>query len=85
MNISKGEQRVLHVLAQGGCISHERDDKGRICNVDCMTRDNYRLVDCTMDVFKKLKGKRLIESRAGSSYRISYKGRQAVRSQLDNR
>lgn len=85
MNISRGEQRVLHVLAQGGYIRNQRADNGRILHVDCFTRDGYRLADCTLDVFARLRRKRLIESRSASPYRISQKGRQAVRSQLDNR
>lgn len=85
MNISRGEQRVLHVLAQGGYIRHQRGDNGRIFHVDCFTRDGYRLANCTLDVFAKLRRKRLIESRSASPYRISQRGRQAVRSQADNR
>ncbi|HWK68148.1 MAG TPA: YjhX family toxin [Rhizobiaceae bacterium] len=85
MNISRGEQRVLHVLAQGGYIRHHRGDNGRIHHVDCFTRDGYRLADCTLEVFAKLRRKRLIESRSASPYRISQRGRQAVRSQADNR
>ncbi|MGI6854983.1 YjhX family toxin [Mesorhizobium sp. 1B3] len=85
MNISRGEQRVLHVLAQGGYIRHHRGDNGRIFHVDCFTRDGYRLADCTLDVFAKLRRKRLIESRSASPYRISQRGRHAVRSQADNR
>ncbi len=85
MNISKLEQRALHVLAQGGHIRHERDDKGRIAEITCFTRDGYGLADCTVAIFKKLKSKRLIESKNGGPYHISYKGRLAVRSQVDNR
>lgn len=85
MNISRGEQRVLHVLAQGGYIRHQRGDNGRILHIDCFTRDGYRLADCTLEVFAKLRRKRLIESRSASPYRISQRGRQAVRSQADNR
>lgn len=84
MNISKLEQRVLHALAQGGLIRHRRED-GRIVEIVCLTRDGYGLADCTMAVFRKLKARRLIESKAGGAYRISYLGRQAVRSQPDNR
>ncbi|ESQ73821.1 YjhX family toxin [Asticcacaulis sp. AC402] len=84
MNISKAEQRVLHVLAQGGHIRPERDD-GRLVAVTCFNRDGFVLNDCTLNVFKKLKNRRLIESKDGSPYRISYVGRISVRSQLDNR
>ncbi|WP_296583265.1 YjhX family toxin [Xanthobacter sp.] len=85
MNISPREQRVLHVLAQGGFIRHQRADNGRIINVLCFTRDGHVLADCTPEVFAKLRRKRLIESRASSPYRISDKGRRSVRAQLDNR
>lgn len=85
MNISRYEQRVLHVLAQGGCIVHERDDGPKITSVTCYTRDGMVLSDCTLIVFTRLRSKRLIESHLGSPYRISKRGRIAVRAQLDNR
>ncbi|EGF89606.1 hypothetical protein ABI_40230 [Asticcacaulis biprosthecium C19] len=85
MNISKAEQRVLHVLAQGGHIRHERNNDGRLVTATCFNRDGYVLNDCTMAVFKKLKKRHLIESKDGAPYRISYFGRISVRSQLDNR
>jgi len=85
MNISRNEQRVLHVLALGGHISHERDDGRKITTVTCFTRDGMILADCDLIVFTRLRGKRLIESRFGGPYRISKRGRAAVRSQLDNR
>ena len=85
MNISRNEQRVLHVLAQGGLIRHHRDERGQIILVECFTREGYLLSDCTLEVFHRLRGKRLIESCASSPYRISRRGREAVRSQADNR
>lgn len=85
MNISRSEQRVLHVLAQGGFIRHQRADNGRIIDVLCFTRNGHVLTDCTPEVFAKLRRKRLIESRASSPYRISDKGRRSVRARPDNR
>jgi uncharacterized protein YjhX (UPF0386 family) len=85
MNISRGEQRVLHVLAQGGRILYERSSRTRFSRVECFTRDGLVLCDCTLDVFAKLRRKRLIESHAGGPYCISRQGRDAVRPQPDNR
>jgi uncharacterized protein YjhX (UPF0386 family) len=85
VNISKYEQRVLHALAQGGCIRHIKDASGRIAEVDCFNRDGFRLQDCTLGVFRRLKRRRLIASQAGQPYRITRAGLAAVRAQLDNR
>jgi len=85
MNVSRLEQRVLHVLAQGGYIRHRRDERGRISDVLCFTREGYVLSDCTIELFKALRRKRLIESRASGPYRITRTGRCAVRAQPDNR
>ncbi|MDJ0920772.1 MAG: YjhX family toxin [Henriciella sp.] len=54
MNISKHEQRVLHVLAQGGFIKHTRGDNRKVIEVICYTREGYVLSDCTLPVFNKL-------------------------------
>ena len=64
MNISKLEQRVLHCLAQGGRIQHIWHND-RIVEVDCYNRDGYRLADCTLDLFKKLKRRGLKPKSAG--------------------
>ena len=83
MNISRTEQRVLHVLALGGRIDHSRSGK-RIDEILCVTRDGFILADCTLDVFRRLRRKRLIASAGGGPYRISRLGRVSVRAQLDN-
>jgi uncharacterized protein YjhX (UPF0386 family) len=84
MNISKNEQRALHVLALGGRILHERENGPKITSVTCVTREGMILSDLDMTIFNKLKRKRLIESRSGGPYRISKRGRLSVRAQLDN-
>ncbi len=85
MNISRDEQRALHVLALGGCIRHERGDGPRITSVTCVTREGMILAEFDLTVFSRLRRKRLIESRSGCPYRISKRGRASVRAQFDNR
>ena len=85
MNVSKFEQRVLHALAQGGHVRHHKDDRGDIVEVDCITRDGYRLSDCTLPVFRRLKRRRLIASSNRGPYRITPLGLTVVRAQADNR
>jgi len=85
LNISKYEQRVLHALAQGGRIQHIKDDRGKIVEVDCFSREGFRLADCSLPVFARLRRRRLIASKGGGAYRITRDGLAAVRGQLDNR
>ncbi|MDJ0857953.1 MAG: YjhX family toxin [Dinoroseobacter sp.] len=85
MNISKQDQRVLHVLAQGGAIQFERMTNGKVRDVMCVTRDGHVLSDCTMTIFERLRRRRLIRSQSGRPYRITRQGLGAVRAQLDNR
>ncbi|GAB1364248.1 YjhX family toxin [Rhodobacter sp.] len=84
MNISRSEQRVLHVLALGGRIQHLREGGPKITSVTCFTREGLVLADCNLAVFARMRRKRLIESRLGGAYRISRLGRQSVRAQHDN-
>ena len=83
MNISRTEQRVLHVLALGGRIDHSRTG-AKIDDILCVTRDGMILSDCTLPVFQRLRRRRLIASMGGGPYRITRLGRLSVRAQLDN-
>ena len=85
VNISKSQQRTLHALAQGGRILLERDDRGTPVAAECLTHTGWVLPDCTLDVFKALKRRRLIISRDGGPYRITREGALSLRSQGDNR
>ena len=85
MNISKAEQRTLHVLARGGAILVKKNDAGKITEVNCVTREGWTLADCTFGVFRRLKRRRLVSSSNSGPYRITLLGRRSVRAQLDNR
>ncbi|MEJ0065455.1 MAG: YjhX family toxin [Caulobacteraceae bacterium] len=85
MNISKPQQRTLHALAQGGRILLERDETGRAVGAECLTREGWRLSECTLDLFKLLKRRRLIASQSGGPYHITREGLERLRPQGDNR
>ena len=85
MNISKSEQRVLHVLAQGGAIRHRRNETGRIVEALCFTRDGFVLADTGLSLFNRLRRRGFIASQGGAPYRVTQAGLRAVRAQLDNR
>lgn len=84
MNISRFEQRVLHVLALGGRIDPTERQGPKITEVLCISRDGLILSDCSLPVFRRLRRKRLIASAGGGPYRITRLGRLSVRSQPDN-
>lgn len=85
MDISRAEQRVLHLLAQGGLLTLEKDERGRINDIACINRDGWRAPSCGLRIFRKLKRLRAIRSSGGSPYRITRRGLELVRSQPDNR
>ena len=85
MDISKDEQRVLHALAQGGRLSVAKTSAGRILNVTGFTREGWRMPSIAPRLFRKLKAKRAIASKSGGPYRITRRGLELVRSQIDNR
>jgi uncharacterized protein YjhX (UPF0386 family) len=84
MDISRLEQRVLHLLAQGGRIEIEKHSK-RIAGVVCLTREGWRYPGVDLELFRKLRRKKAVSSSNGGPYRITRRGLQLVRSQLDNR
>jgi len=85
MDISRDEQRVLHALAQGGCIGVIKDERGRIAGFEFFNRDGWLMSGLTPRVFRKLKARKAIKSQGGRPYRITRRGLELVRSQLDNR
>lgn len=85
MDISRAEQRILHILAQGGRIEVEKDDRGGIAGLACLTRDGWQFPGLDLALFRKIKRKRAVASAAGGPYRITRRGLELVRSQPDNR
>lgn len=58
MDISRDEQRILHLLAQGGKILLEKDERKAITDIICLTRDGARYIACDLRLFRKLKQKK---------------------------
>ena len=85
MNISKHEQRMLHVLALGGAIHFERLSSSKVARVACCTREGCVLDDGPPPVFVRLEKRRLIRSTNGKPYRAARAGVAAVRSESDQR
>lgn len=84
MDISRAEQRILHLLAQGGRIDKQRDETNQIM-LTCVTREGWAYPHLDLFLFRKLKRKRSIASKNGGPYRITKRGLMLVRSQMDNR
>ena len=85
LDISREEQRVLHMLAQGGVLQPFKDKRGRIEKIVCINRDGFMLPPMDMLLFKKLKRRHTIASQAGGPYRITRRGVELVRAEADNR
>lgn len=85
MDISRAEQRVLHILAQGGRLIRKADGLERPASILLENRDGWRAPPCELRIFRKLKRLRAIRSTGGGPYRITRRGLELVRSQFDNR
>jgi uncharacterized protein YjhX (UPF0386 family) len=85
MDISRSEQRILHLLAQGGRIEVVKNECKRVVAVECLTRDGWRFPSVDLELFRKLKRRKTIASSQGGPYRITRHGLRLVHSELDNR
>lgn len=84
MDISRAEQRILHLLAQGGRIELIRGEDRKPVDVRCYSRDGWLYTGLGLELFRKLKRRKTISSQGGKPYRITRRGLQLVRSQPDN-
>jgi uncharacterized protein YjhX (UPF0386 family) len=57
----------------------------RIAEITCLTRDGWRYPGVDLNLFRKLRRKKAVSSCEGGPYRITRRGLELVRSQLDNR
>lgn len=85
MDISRAEQRILHLLAQGGRIELFRNDERKIERVNLFTREGWVFSGLDLVTFRKLKQKRAIASKGGQPYRITERGLVLVRAEQNNR
>lgn len=85
MDISRDEQRVLHALAQGGRIAAIKNERGKIIDFEFFSRDGWLISGLTPLIFSKLKARKAVRSQAGQPYRITRRGLELVRSQVNNR
>ena len=85
MDISRGEQRILHLLALGGRIIVEKDEDGRPLKFECFTRNGWIFPGLNPKLFRKLKRRRCIASSKSGPYQITRRGLQLVRARPDNR
>lgn len=85
MDISKEEQHILHHLAQGGVLRVTKNEHKKVTKVECLTREGWRLEAINIPLFQKMKRRKCIASSGGQPYRITRRGLELVRSQLNNR
>lgn len=85
MDITRAEQRILHLLAQGGWIEHDHPRNAKVLDVTCYTRDGWVYPGLDLALFRKLKRLKAIASSGGRPYRITGRGLRLVRAQPDNR
>lgn len=85
MDISRAEQRILNLLAQGGRIEITRDDNRKIEKLQLVTREGWAFSGLDLVTFRKLKQKKAIKSQGGRPYRITERGLVLVRAEQDNR
>lgn len=85
MDISRAEQRILHLLAQGGRIEIEKTENKKIAGVKAFTREGWHLQGVDLALFRKLKRKGAIASSGGGAYRVTRRGLMLVRAELNNR
>ena len=80
-----GPRKVLTLRGgQGGHIVHRLHAvTHKIVEIDCLTREGWRLDGCTLFVFQRMRRRRLIGCAVGQPYRMTRAGLAAVRSQLD--
>ncbi len=85
MDISRAEQRILHLLAQGGRIEISRSESRKIERLQLLTREGWIFSGLDLITFRKLKQKKAIKSQGGKPYRITERGLVLVRAEQDNR
>jgi len=85
MDISRAEQRILHLLAQGGRIEITRDENRKIEKLQLFTREGWVFSGLDFITFRKLKQKKAIRSTGGKPYRITERGLVLVRAEQNNR
>ena len=85
MDISRAEQRILHLLDQGGRIELVRNDNRKVEKLQLFTREGWMFSGLDFVTFRKLKQKKAIRSTGGMPYRITERGLVLVRAEQNNR